>query len=510
MLFYFPALVSGFLLFLAFPDPGLYPLAFFALVPLWASLENLTLKQAFGAGFTAGLVFFLLLIYWIVSALTLYGGINPAAAFSCLVLLCGYLALYMGAFAFVLRWIAAPLWVAPFWGALAWVGLEYIRTYAFTGFPWGVLGYSQYTNLGFIQAADIFGVLGISFVLVLANGGLVLAWKMVSHKARLEKKALVSLGLVIVMVGSVFLYGHFRQKEVRQLMADAPTLKLSVAQANIQQDQKWDKSYVNATIDRYADLSRQGLPCDLVAWPETALPFYYGNEPGFSSRVDAAVRKARTFFLIGVPAAEPSGSGYRFYNRACMLNPLALVTSYYDKHHLVPFGEYVPLKDLLWFMEKITAGAGNFSKGKTGMTPLVFGKGKTGVLICFEILFPDISRQFVLNGADILTTMTNDAWYGRTSAAEQHFSISVFRAVENRRSLVRSANTGISAFIDPAGNILGRTEIFTACSLTRQVPVLTQISFFTRHGDIGAITCTVAFLLILVVKPIKKRFRRTK
>ncbi len=507
--FCFPALVSGFLLSLAFPDSGLYPLAFMALVPLWISLDNLTIKQSFYAGLAAGLAFYLPLIYWISPAIVLYGGLNLAAGLSCLAILCIYLAIYTGIFALVMKWIPGPSWLNPFWGAVVWVSLAYIRTYAFTGFPWGVLGYSQYPNLAFIQAADIFGVLGISFVLVLTNGGLTLAWKTFFRQKRLEKKRLLSLGLIALIVSSVFLYGHFRLREVRQWMADAPHLKLSVAQANIRQDQKWDSGFITATIDRYAELSQQGLPCDLVVWPETALPFFYGKEPVFSSRVDAAVRNTRTYFLIGIPAAEPSGKGYLYYNRACMLNPLALVTAHYDKHHLVPFGEYVPLKDLLWFMEKIAAGAGNFSKGKTGMTPLDFAKGKTGVLICFEILFPDIARQFVLNGADILTTMTNDAWYGRTSAAQQHFSIAVFRAVENRRSLARSANTGISAFIDPTGKILGRTEIFTTCSLTRDVPVLAETSFFTRHGDLGAQVCTVAFLLILVVKPIKKRFRRT-
>jgi len=164
----------------------------------------------------------------------------------------------------------------------------------------------------------------------------------------------------------------------------------------------------------------------------------------------------------------------------------------------------VPFKRLLWFAEKLTAGAGDFSKGETGPVPLKFGTGTTGVLICFEILFPHIARDFVLSGADILTTMTNDAWFGQTQAALQHFSIAVFRAVENRRSVVRAANTGISGFINPSGAILEKTDIFTTCILTRQVPVMSGKTFYTRNGDFAAKACLVAFFLICVVKSIKK------
>jgi apolipoprotein N-acyltransferase len=316
---------------------------------------------------------------------------------------------------------------------------------------------------------------------------------------------MAGLSLAMALLCSAFIYGHFKLVQVRGQIKGVPSRKISIIQANIPQDQKWDKAFIEETIDQYARLSFQAIPCDLVVWPETALPFYYGMDPVPSNRVDAMVREAGTFFLIGIPAAQPWDHGFLYYNRACMLTPLALPQGYYDKHHLVPFGEYVPFKRLLWFAEKLTAGAGDFSKGKTGPMPLKFGTGTTGVLICFEILFPDIARDFVRNGADILTTMTNDAWFGRTQAALQHFSIAVFRAVENRRSVVRVANTGISGFIDPAGVILDKTDIFTACTLTRQVPVIHDKTFYTRNGDFAAKACLVAFFLICVVKPLKKK-----
>lgn len=503
-----PALAGGLMLFSAFPGPGLYPAAFFALVPLWLSIDRLGSKQAFYAGIGTGICFYLPLIYWICPTMTKYGGLNPLAALSCLLFLVMYLSVYIGVFALAMKKISVPDGLVPFWGAVAWVALEYIRTYLFSGFPWGVLGYSQYPNLVLIQAADTFGVLGISFLLVLANGILVTAFKAFFQRAWPKKANMAGLSLAMVLLCSAFIYGYFELAKIREQIKGAPSRKISVIQANIPQDRKWDKVFIDETIDRYSRLSLQAIPCDLVVWPETAVPFYYGMDPVPSSRVDAMVRKAGTFFLIGIPAAHPSDQGFLYYNRACMLTPLALPKGYYDKHHLVPFGEYVPFKHLLWFAQKLTAGAGDFSKGETGPVPLKFGTGTTGVLICFEILFPNISREFVLNGADILTNMTNDAWFGRTQAALQHFSIAVFRAVENRRSVVRGANTGISGFVDPSGTILEKTDIFTACALTRQVPVLSGKTFYTRHGDLAAKACLVAFFLICVIKPMKKKLRR--
>lgn len=388
------------------------------------------------------------------------------------------------------------------------MGLEFIRTHALTGFPWGVLGYSQFANSFLVQTADLFGVLGISFVLVVCNGVLTQAWLIFTNKAPQKKGVGLCLALGLLLVAAAHGYGFFRLITVNQWIKHSVQPRISVIQGNIEQNNKWDKAFKDFTLDQYEQLSLSALPADLVIWPETALPFYYGRDPVSSSRVDVLVRKARTHFLVGSPGVDISGETFRYYNRAYMLNPLALVTGSYDKTHLVPFGEYVPLQDLLWFVEKLTAEAGNFSKGETGAVPLRFTDHKTGVLICFEILFPDISRAFVLNGADILTTITNDAWFGRTSAPAQHFAIAVLRAVENRRSLVRAANTGISGFIDPAGRITATTELFAPAALTRNVPALNRLTFYTRYGDLAGMAALVAMGLGFMVKGIKNNLRR--
>ncbi len=510
---YFPALVSGGLLTAAFPDTGLFYLAFIALVPLWVSLGSMTPGQAFYAGLITGMSHFLSLIYWIVPTMTIYGGLHPVLAAACLVLLSLYLSLYPGIFAFFLKKSGLPPWLAPLGGSFIWVGLEFIRTHALTGFPWGVLGYSQFANTLLVQCADIFGVLGISFILVFCNGGLVRVWLLILEQKKrqgLLRNLSITIGCLIMILSLALGYGKFRIATVDRWIQKAPAPRITVVQGNIPQEKKWDKTFKNHTVDQYGRLSLEANQPDLIIWPETALPFYYGRDVQFSNRVDVIVREARSHFLIGSPAVDTTDGSVKYYNRAYMLNPISLVIGTYDKTHLVPFGEYVPLQEVLFFIKKLTAQAGNFSKGRTGTQPLAFDQHKTGVLICFEILFPDIAREFTANGADLLTTMTNDAWFGRTSAPGQHFSIAVLRAVENRRSVIRAANTGISGFIDPTGQILDRTDLFQTTALTWPIPALTQISFYTRHGDLLAMGALVAICLGFMIKGIKKLFRRTR
>ncbi|MCP3940145.1 MAG: apolipoprotein N-acyltransferase [Desulfobacteraceae bacterium] len=511
---YFPALISGLMLTASFPDLGLYPLAFIALVPLVISIQSMTPKQSFYAGVTTGFIHYMTLIYWIVPTVTTYGGLNLVLGVSILALLSLYLALYVGVFTFLIKKLDSLPIFLPLAGACLWVGLEYIRTYAFTGFPWGVLGYSQYLNQTLVQIADLTGVLGISFLIVLCNfflAQLFLFVKPLSTPKRTSCWAMLTIfGYTLVLMTAAWGYGRVRLQEIDTLMHNSSKLKICVIQGNIRQDLKWDKAFKDATLDKYTSLSLEMAKTKpaLIIWPETALPFYYGFDIVNSNRVDACIRKAKTNFLLGSPAFERSKEDLRFYNRAYMLNHLALVTAIYDKTHLVPFGEYVPLGNYLTFLGKLTAQAGNFSRGENSFIPLVFNDHKTGVLICFEILFPSLSRDFVKNGADILTTMTNDAWFGRTSAARQHFSFAVLRAVENRRSVVRAANTGISGFIDPCGRVLEETSLFTTAAITQPVPVVKEITFYTRYGDLLAMAALVAICLGFMVKGVNKILRR--
>jgi apolipoprotein N-acyltransferase len=513
--FCFPAMVSGLLLTLSFPDARLYWLGFIALTPLMVSLDSLTPRQGFAAGFLAGVVHFVTLIYWIVPTLCTFGGLHTVPAVSALILLCLYLSLYPALFAFGLKTLAPPpAWMPPA-AACLWTGLEWVRTHLLTGFPWGVLGYSQAGNPWLVQIADITGVYGISFVLVLCSATAAMVWQRIMtrrHTGHPVSTAPVCISAVytFMILAVTWGYGTCRVPQMETLMAQAPDTRLVVVQGNIGQNMKWDMAFRRHTIEKYGKLSLDAIrrfQPDLIIWPETALPFYYGHDTALSDQVDRHVRNAGTHFLIGTPAVDTAHDPVRYYNRVMMLDPLALPRGTYDKTHLVPFGEYVPFQDLLFFIEKLTAEAGNFSRGEPVFTPLGFKDHHTGVLICFEILFPDISRQFVNHGADLLTTVTNDAWFGHTSAAAQHFDIAVLRAVENRRSLARAANTGISGFIDPAGRVFDTTGLFTDAVIARSLPALTHIPFYTRYGDLFTGICVIALGMGFVVK-IRQHLKR--
>ena len=520
---YIPALISGLALTLSFPKANLSYLVFFAMVPWFMSMGSMTSKESFYSGFIAGLFHFLTLIYWIVPTLNVYGELHPVLAVSTLILLCLYLSLYPAIFAFLLKQMDANFWVAPIAAACVWTGLEYIRTYAFTGFSWGALGYSQYENLLLIQIADFSGVYGVSFLIVLIN--YLLATLGLSLKKGLQKNQVFHIMYTAILFAGAIFYGDQKINTLNSQIEKAKKPILTIVQGNIKQDLKWSEEFKTRTLEKYIHLTHEefkkaGSPekPDLVIWPETALPFYYGYDKNLSNQVDQCVRALKTNFLIGSPAFKTDKNKTKFYNRAYMFNRFSIITGTYDKTHLVPFGEYVPFGDYLTFLGKLTAQAGDFSTGDKTFNPLEFNvhnlkvtrnlkvTSKTGVLICFEILFPSIASRFVKNGADILTTITNDAWFGHTSAASQHFSIAVFRAVETRRTIARAANTGISGFIDPKGKILETTALFTDRAVTRQVPALNQISFYTKYGDVFAICSIVAICMVFMVKGFRKKF----
>ena len=519
---YITTVISGLALTLSFPEANLSYLAFFALVPWLMSLRSMTSKESFYYGFILGLVHFLTLIYWIVPTLHEYGGLHLILAVSTLILLCVYLSLYPAIFAFILKQMDADSWFAPLAAACLWTGLEYIRTYAFTGFSWGALGYSQYENLLLIQIADFSGVYGVSFLIVLINY-LLTSLGLSLNKGLHKKHVLPIIYTVILFSGAIF-YGDQKINTLNSQIKTAKKTIIMLVQGNIKQDLKWSDQFKSQTLKKYIHLSQgefeKAGPLkkpDLVIWPETALPFYYGFDKNPSNQLDQCVMALKTNFLIGSPAFKTEENQTKFYNRAYMLNRFSIITGTYDKTHLVPFGEYVPFGAYLTFLGKLTAQAGDFSSGDKTFNPLKFNDhhlkvtsnlkvtSKTGVLICFEVLFPSIASRFVKNGADILTTITNDAWFGHTSAALQHFSIAVFRAVENRRTMARAANTGISGFIDPKGEILETTQLFTDQAITRQVPCLDQISFYTKYGDIFAIGSIVAICMLFMVKGVRKK-----
>jgi apolipoprotein N-acyltransferase len=248
---------------------------------------------------------------------------------------------------------------------------------------------------------------------------------------------------------------------------------------------------------------------DLIVWPETATPFYFIYNPDLTKIIQDLVSETKTNFLIGSPSFIRKANKIEYYNSAYLLGPEGTVTGKYDKTHLVPFGEYVPLKKWLPFIGKIVENVGDFCSGKKGSTVSLNGNN-LGVLICYELIFPYLARAEVKNGAGLLVNITNDAWYGTTSAPYQHFSMAVFRAIENRRTLARAANTGISGFIDPVGRIIDSTNLFKDAAITTKVPILTGKTFYTLYGDLFAFACMAIVILMVMIILLQNKQHRNQ
>ena len=456
------SVASGLLLALAFPAVDLNFLAWIALAPLLWSIAGVPARRAFWLAWLAGWSFYLSTLYWVVHPISTYTPIPFPLAVVILALMCAVLATAIGVFgagvAFTSRRGMSPLWFAPCW----WVTLEWLRSRLALGFPWDLLGYTQYRNLAIVQIAEVTGVYGLSALLVLANALAAAAFRPGTTLGRRLRYA----GAFVALLLAAHALGGWRRT---QLAHRRPTehLRAAVVQGSIPQELKWDPDYQEATLATYEDLTRHvaGNGVELIVWPETATPFFFQMSGPYSERVrtwptppthgsSSAARATST-------TATPGSS--RPTARTCSPRP-GWSQGSYDKVILVPFGEYVPLQRVLFFVDKIAHSVASLRPG-TGPSALALRLARAGVLICYEAIFPFLARELGGHGATVLVNITNDAWFGRTSAPRQHLAMAVLRAVENRVPLIRAANTGISAFVLP-----GRSDRGADAALRADVP----------------------------------------
>jgi apolipoprotein N-acyltransferase len=493
------SIISGLMLVLAFPPFDLYLFAWIALIPLLIALWDKNARVSFMLGMLTGLVYFLGTIYWVFHSMYFYGYIAAPLSALILLLLCLYLALYTGLFSVLFNFISGrsrlpALMIAPF----LWVTLDMMRTYApILGFPWSSLGYSQYKFLPLIQVADITGIYGISFLVAAVNSSIfdvIFCWpKKMKEEPLLPRWPLtLSIMILLVIMTGILFYGYEKLSE----NSSRRSIKVSIVQGNIPQDKKWEPKFQKEVIDTYKrlSLSVSGDSPDLIVWPETAVPFIFGYDQTLTQDIISFQKQLGSYLLFGSMLAKDAD---QLSNSAVLLSPDGTILSTYDKIHLVPYGEYVPLRNLFPFIEKITVGIGDFLPGEEPVvmkTPFA----NIGTLICYEIIFPGLARKFVDRGANVLVTITNDAWFGRTSAPYQHFDMAVFRAVENRVPVVRAANTGISGFIDSRGRIVRKSDIFVEAALTENIAIGNEKSFYTKHGDLFAYFCIACSLLMII------------
>lgn len=485
---YVLAFLSGGLLALAFPKADLSLLAWIAFVPLLWIIREKTPQQAFTYGWIAGMGFYLCTVYWVVQTIGLYSNIPTPVAVGPLLMMCAILASYTGVFAAGLRFSQERGGSILLLGPPLWVALEWLRSFFFIGFPWVNLGYSQYPFLDLIQFSEITGVYGVSALVIFVNLALFFVF---SHKGRGQGRlVLVSALGLSALLG----WGHWRRHQLASL-PPVHHLRVGLIQGNVPQDQKWDKAFQEETLAKYERLSREAVAkgAELIVWPETAVPFFFQSDIPYQQRLLALVRELNTPLLFGAVGWRPKNiNEVTLFNRAYLVSSAGEVLNSYDKIKLAPFGEYIPFHNsFLFFLDKLVEGIGDFAAG-TERTVFSLPSQKFGVLICFEGIFPDHARRFVANGANLLVNITNDAWFGRSSAPYQHLVMEAMRAIENRVPLVRAANTGFSAVVLLDGQIRAQTSLYETTLLVEDLAWPQITSFYTQYGDVFTYACALA------------------
>ncbi|MBW2309847.1 MAG: apolipoprotein N-acyltransferase [Deltaproteobacteria bacterium] len=494
--------LSGLMLTASFPSLTLDWIAWIACIPLLISLHDQPPLNAFKLGLFCGLCHYATLLYWIVVALSRYGDIPLIPSIAVLVLLVVYLALYPAFFALLFSMIRF-FRLSSLLGAGIWISLEYARAHLLSGFPWCLLGYSQFLRLPLLQIADITGVYGISFIVILVN----LVLYRLLFRSLYERRVFLAAETAIIgiMVGVTLVYGYSSLRQKSEGSGDR-ALRAAIVQGNIDQSMKWDEDFQYQTVSIYHALSLESAPFrpHIILWPETAVPFFFQDSAHLCQFVYRAARVAGSIILFGSPAYEKRGDSISYYNRVYLLQGDGDY-DYYDKVHLLPFGEYVPLKRFLPFVHRIVPAAGDFAPGRR-LKPLTWGELRIGPLICYEAIFPELSREHALQGSQLLVNVTNDAWFGRTSAPYQHLSMAVLRCVETHLPMARAANTGVSAFILGNGKIVKQSGLFTREILRYELQLGHHETFYSHYGDIFAIIIIIGTIICLIwVQTIKRR-----
>lgn len=485
------AVGSGGLASLSLPPWDAWWLAFVALIPLLLAVREARPAPAALAGFAFGLAFYVTTLWWVVTTMTTYGRMALPMALLALGLLAAFLAGYGALFG----WLAAQWpWrsrlapLGPVALAAVWTGLEILRAHLFSGFPWMLLGYSQHRQPTLRLWAAVAGTYGLSVLVVLVNATLAEALRWALRDRRdpgAGRKLLPAIGILLAALGGVIGYGAWGWEDP----ATGPALRVALLQGNIDQARKWDREYQAATLEIYERLARRVAagPPALIVWPETAAPFFLRREPELGGRVARLAGETGSPMLVGAPDVGEDG---RLYNSAFLVQPDGRLSGRYDKRHLVPFGEYVPLRQIFFFVDRLAEGIGDFGRGQ-GATLLTTGGVPFGTMICYEAIFPDEVREFVQEGARFLVNITNDAWFGRTGAPAQHLAMAAMRAVETGTYLVRAANTGYSAVIAPSGAVVEQTPWFTETALAATIRLRTAETPYVRYGDVLGWACAV-------------------
>jgi apolipoprotein N-acyltransferase len=508
------ALVSSVLQILVFPNINLYFLCWIAMAPLLyallrgrggegelfnsegKSLRPFTVWQGFLIGWASGVVWYLGTCYWIYPVMHVYGRLPGVAATLITIAFCIYMGLHHGAFTALVVMMARrsttgnrrPLLLAP----VFWTAIELFRDRVI-GDPWNPLGGAQIDNIPFARMSEVAGVYGLSFAVMLVNCALVAAILLRGQRRKnlLVATAAAAIALQIGMFAKPAPFTATRQAVLMQ--ENVPLL-----------DQpEWTPRYFDQTISELVKQSVEAAPKGnnpgLIIWPESPAPFFIAD-PRLQQWLVAMAQDRNSYLVIGsLGETHEPGGRQQLLNSALVMDPRGNMVGQYDKIHLVPFGEYVPFQNLLFFANKLTREVGDFARGSQRK---VFDLGgiHAGVFICYESIFPDEVREFTANGAQVLINISDDLWYGETGAPAQHLQMARMRAVENHRWILLATNNGTTASIDPLGRVVKQAPRNTRTALVAPFSLETEVTFYSRYGDVFAWTCVVISLLAVFVR----------
>jgi len=506
-------LSSAILQVLVFPKPGLYYLSWGCLAPLiyavlrareadaaellaeetFSYLAPASVGQAFLLGWVCGTVVYLGSCYWVFSVMHYYGGLSRAVSAVLLLLFSLYVGLHQAVFAALVAWAARAragysrraLFLAPF----LWVAVELLRTYL-VGFPWDLLGTTQVANTALSRIATLTGVYGLSFEIALVNAAFAAAFLVRPPRRRLMLAATLATAVFLQLTQYI---------ELDRLPVDSHAL---LVQQNVPIRESWQSAeYIGLlqSLDAISTIPPGSAKVNLVVWPESPAPFFL-NDDRFVSTISAIARRTNDFVVAGSLGVRPAAGGENLlYNSAALVNPQGQIAARYDKVHLVPFGEYIPLQRLLSFAQSLTREVGTFARG-SDRWPLDAGAAKLGVFICYESVFPGEVRQFADHGAQVFVNISNDGWFGNSGAPEQHLNVARMRAIENERWLLRATNTGITASIDPFGRVVAQAPTGTRTTLLAPYSLRAETTFYTRYGDWFPCLCAIISLAGLLFR----------
>jgi apolipoprotein N-acyltransferase len=460
-----------------------------------------TARRGFILGLITGFVHFAGTVYWTGATVQTFGGLPWPVAVFVAGLLVAYMALYIaGASAIVAVLVSRFGLVGLVAAPAAWVSMEYLRGMLIGGFPWIPLGNTMVTLLPLAQLASITGVYGLSLFVALVNVGFAIA------ALAGPPRRLMAIGATVLLITIASIWGASRMAS-NTLVKGGKPIRVGLIQANIAQVDKWNPARAGMIVERYQQLTRQAVDAgaEFILWPESSTPFYFEEDPQ-GELVRQLVRQSGRPLLLGSDEIEP-GPTARYYNSAFMLDEGGATAAVYRKIHLVPFGEYVPFQKLLFFVGPLVEAVSAFSPGQVVTLLPVKGHMVT-TAICYEVTYPALIREGVLRGSELLTTVTNDSWYGESSAAYQHFEMAAMRAIEEGRYLVRSANTGISGIVDPYGRVLARTQLFETVTVVGEARFVTEKTVYAKIGDSVAYAAAALTALALIAAVMSRRPER--